>query len=156
MIPYSTTEYINMTDCLYPTVNRTRAIPGKLTLTVGPDRGDLRGADDIAGCTIERNEKVGILFRTESEQSPARQFRSPHRNIVELCQIRDNGCKAEGVGIDIRGPVRNLAIRDNSIEDSGEGKQKIGVRIGSEVRDITLAGNSFVGIENDTVQADSE
>ena len=110
----------------------------------------------IANCTIERNEKVGILFRTESEESPARQFRSPHRNTVELCQIRDNGCKAKGVGIDIRGPVRNLAIRDNHIEDSGEGKQKIGVRIGSEVREITLAGNSFTHLESDTVRAEGE
>mgnify|MGYP005626960765 FL=1 len=35
-----------MTDRLEPTANRTLAEPGKLTLTVGPDSGDLRGSDD--------------------------------------------------------------------------------------------------------------
>lgn len=106
----------------------------------------------IASCTIERNEKIGVLFRHESSKSISREFRAPHRNTIELCAIRDNGFKAEGVGVDIPGPVHDLTIRDNRIEDSGEGLQKIGVRVGEDARNIGLAGNTFAGLEVDIDQ----
>ncbi len=98
----------------------------------------------IVGCAVERNHKVGILFR-EGKSG----FRDPHRNVIEETVIRDNGFEAEGVGVDIRGETRDVEIRNSRIEDSGEGRQKVGVRIGAKANGTKLEGNLFNGLETD-------
>ncbi|MDP6777434.1 MAG: right-handed parallel beta-helix repeat-containing protein [Candidatus Latescibacteria bacterium] len=98
----------------------------------------------IVNCTIEANEKVGVLFR-EGKTG----FRDPHRNILKKNTIRDNGSADEGVGVDVRGETHDVVISDCAIEDSGQGRQKIGVRIGPRARGTQLVGNRFKGLEKD-------
>ena len=95
----------------------------------------------IIDCIVERNEKVGILFREER-----RGFLSGHRNVIASSVIRDNGFVEEGVGIDIRGEIYDIEIRQNRIEDSGEGRQRIGVRIGAAAHRAQIEDNTFTGI----------
>ncbi len=98
----------------------------------------------IAGCSVERNHKVGILFR-EGKSG----FRDPHRNVIQETVIRDNGFEAEGVGVDIRGETCDVEIRSSRIEDSGEGRQKVGVRIGEKASGTKLEGNLFDHLETE-------
>ncbi len=105
----------------------------------------------IIRCTIEANEKVGVLFR-EGKSG----FRDPHRNTLENNMIRDNGFADEGVGIDIRGETHDVAILDCAIEDSGQGRQKVGVRIGPRASGTRLEGNRFNGLERDVEERAAE
>lgn len=103
----------------------------------------------ILNCTIERNHEVGILFRIEG---PA--FRCGHRTVIESCTIVDNGYKADGVGVDIRGEVFDVAIRKNRIGDSGKKLQKVGIRVGSEAGGTVLEANEFSNLERDVEGAE--
>jgi nitrous oxidase accessory protein NosD len=91
----------------------------------------------ISGCTIERNGKVGILFR-----EPDDEFRGGHRNAIEASLIRD-------IGVELLGETHDVAIRNCSFEDSGEGRQRIGIRVGGAAQRTRLEGNSFHGMEAD-------
>jgi len=92
----------------------------------------------IKGCTIERNGQVGILFRKE-----ANEFRSGSRNKIENCILRDNGIKEQGIGIDIQGKTRDIAVHDTRFENAAGKNQNIGIRIGREAERIMLQGNTF-------------
>ncbi len=96
----------------------------------------------IQNCTIERNHKVGVLFR-----EPQAEFRGAHRNVVASCRIRDNGFTGDGTGVDIRGETYQVEIRNCRIEDTGGGKQKIGIRIDERSRNIVDDGNQFRNLE---------
>ena len=92
----------------------------------------------IKGCTIERNGEVGILFRKE-----ANEFRSGSRNKIENCIIRDNGIKEQGIGIDIQGKIRDIAIHNTRFENAAGKNQNICIRIGQEAERIVLQGNTY-------------
>ena len=100
----------------------------------------------IARCTIEHNHKIGLLFR-----QPLSEFRGAHRNLIEGCQIRDNGHRAEGIGIRILGETHDIIIRDNHFADSGQGRQKLGVELSAQACGTQIAGNKFSGIEQEVV-----
>jgi hypothetical protein len=100
----------------------------------------------IKDCTIERNGKVGILFRKE-----AGEFRAGSRNRIENCTIRDNGTKENGIGIDIQGRTQDITIQNTKLENTAEERQRIGIRIGDEAERITLRDNTF---ENCPVQVE--
>ena len=104
----------------------------------------------IVHCKIERNHKVGVLFRT-----PLSEFRGAHRNVIESCVIRDNGFAEKGYGIEIRGLTHDVEIRNNQIEDSGEGKQKVGIHIEQEACGTVVESNVFVNIDAE-VQKEGE
>jgi hypothetical protein len=91
----------------------------------------------IRGCTVEGNAEVGILFRQERQQ-----FFSGDRNRIEDCILRDNGPADSGVGIDVRWLTRDVTIRDCRFENP-TGHQVTGVRIGADVKDVHLDGNTF-------------
>jgi parallel beta-helix repeat protein len=92
----------------------------------------------IRNCTIERNGEVGILFRKEDSD-----FRGGHRNRIEDCIVRDNGTGKRGIGIDIQGKTQDITIRNTRLENTANGNQKTGVRIGSEAQRILLQGDAF-------------
>jgi len=98
----------------------------------------------IRQCTIERNGQVGILFRNE-----ANEFRSGSRNKIENCIIRDNGIKEQGIGVDIQGKIRDIAVHDTRFENAAGKNQNIAIRVGREAERIMLQGNTF---ENCPVQ----
>lgn len=98
----------------------------------------------ILNTKIERNGKVGILFR-----EPITDFRGGHRTEISACKIRDNGEAGEGVGIDINGLTCQLTICNNEIVDQGNGVQKVGIRIGQQAEDVNVENNIFGGLACD-------
>ncbi|MCD6289111.1 MAG: right-handed parallel beta-helix repeat-containing protein [Anaerolineae bacterium] len=96
-----------------------------------------RDTDNILrGCVIERNGEVGVLFRQEVNE-----YRTPDRNRVEECLIRDNG----EIGIDVQWKAQDLIIRGCRFERTSPEQQRIAIRIGREVSEITVEGNAFLG-----------
>ena len=88
---------------------------------------------------IRSSGEVGILFRKE------RGFAyNAHRNRVENNRILDV-TRDNAVGIDIQGETGQLQIRNNEIRQSGGAGQRIGVRIGADAGEITLAANRIEG-----------
>jgi len=91
----------------------------------------------VRNCTIERNGEAGVIFSKEENE-----FRTPDRNRIEGCLIRDNG-GAVGFGVDIQWKTRDIAIANCRFENSPGGKQNVAVRISREAEQITLEGNTF-------------
>lgn len=78
------------------------------------------------------NRRGGVYWRAESEPMAA------HRITFEENLVSDN----EGWGLFVDGATQGTIIRRNTIEDTGKGRQKIGVRIGKLVGHVILEGNS--------------
>lgn len=94
----------------------------------------------VRNCTIERNGEVGILFWAEVGE-----FRCGHRNRIEGCTIRDNGTQEPGIGIDIQGRTHDITVRDTRLENTENGRQRTGLRIGSQAGAVSLQGNTYQG-----------
>ncbi len=82
--------------------------------------------------TIVGNRRGGVYWRAESRAMAA------HRITFEENTVRDN----EGWGLFVDGVTQDTVIRRNTIEDTGDGRQKIGIRIGRKVGAVTLDENS--------------
>lgn len=104
----------------------------------------------IADCRIERNHRVGILFREQEA------FRGGHRNIIESCSIVDNGFERDGVGVDVTGETFDVTLKENVLSDSGRKQQRIGVRIGEKAARITTEKNQYIGMDEDVVHLSRE
>ncbi len=78
------------------------------------------------------NRRGGVYWRAESEPMAA------HRITFEENIVSDN----EGWGLFVDGATQGTIIRRNTIEDTGKGRQKIGVRLGKQVGHVILEGNS--------------
>lgn len=87
---------------------------------------------------IVGNARGGAYWRAEEEPMAA------HRVVFENNTVRDN----VGFGLFVDGVTRGTVIRDNTIEDTGSGKQKIGIRLGKRTGAVILEGN--------TVKAETE
>ncbi|MBX3746855.1 MAG: right-handed parallel beta-helix repeat-containing protein [Verrucomicrobiae bacterium] len=87
----------------------------------------------VRGNTILGNHRGGVYWRAETEPMAA------HRITFEENLVRDN----EGWGLFIDGVTHDTVIRRNTIEDSGSGRQKIGIRIGRNAGRVTLEGNTI-------------
>ena len=109
--------------------------------------GDRDTDNRISNCTIEDNRQAGIVC-TDRENS----FRGAHRSILEKNLVRDNGWGADGVGIDIRGGTFDVEIRGNTFQDSGSGKQRIGIRLSAAAENARLEANSCEGMETDCLE----
>jgi hypothetical protein len=93
---------------------------------------------------IRRNDvrgsgQVGVLFRKERGQA----F-DPHRNRLEDNRIIDNGGDS-GIGVDVQGETESIAISRNEIRETRQPMQRIGVRIGVNTKDVSLAENRIEG-----------
>jgi hypothetical protein len=104
----------------------------------------------IVDCEIERNHKVGLLFREQEA------FRAGHRNLVTGCTIRDNGYNADGVGVEVRGETHDIVLEGNVIADTGQQKQRIGIRIGEKADKISSGTNTFIGLNEDVVMSSKQ
>ena len=82
--------------------------------------------------TIVRNKRGGVYWRAEAEAMAA------HRVTFEHNIIRDN----EGWGLFVDGATDGTIIRHNTIEDSGDGRQKTGIRVGRQAGRVTLEQNT--------------
>ena len=83
--------------------------------------------------TIIGNKRGGVRWRAETEPMAA------HRTTFENNVVRDN----EGWGLFVDGATGGTLIRKNLIEDTGSGRQKTGIRVGKEAKDLTLEGNTI-------------
>jgi hypothetical protein len=83
--------------------------------------------------TIIGNALGGVLWRAEDEPMAA------HGVTFEDNTVRDN----LGWGLFVDGATRGTIIRSNVVEDTGNGQQKIGVRIGKRAGDVVLEGNTI-------------
>lgn len=88
---------------------------------------------------VRRSGEVGILFRKERGLAY-----NAHRNRVENNRIADI-TKTGGVGIDIQGQTGQIQIRTNQIIHSADPATRIGVRIGPDAGEVTLASNKIEG-----------
>lgn len=77
------------------------------------------------------NRRGGVYWRAESEPMAA------HRITFEENIVSDN----EGWGLFVDGATHGTVIRANTIEDSGSGKQKTGIRLGKKVGEVFLEEN---------------
>ena len=132
----------------------THGLVESCTFSANEDYGISIGHRDtdnrIATCTIEGNEKAGIFFRP-----PASEFRGGHRNLIEANIIRDNGFKSEGIGIDLCDQTHDIEMRDNRFEDSGEGKQRIGIRTHPGAQGAKINNNCFVNMVSEVLATKS-
>ncbi len=82
--------------------------------------------------TIVGNKLGGVYWRAETEPMAA------HRVTFENNTVRNN----EGWGLFVDGATHGTIIRSNVIEDSGSGKQKIGIRIGKQAGEVVMESNT--------------
>ena len=76
-----------------------------------------------------------------------------HRNQLVGNLIENNATSGEGAGIRIRGEVRGLEFRDNTIRDTRQSESKtqnIGIQIEEKVGEVRLFNNE-VSAETDIV-----
>jgi len=94
-----------------------------------------RDTDNVLrNCLIERNGKVGVLFRREVNE-----YRTPDRNRIEGCIFRDNG----QFGVDIQWKAKDIVIRDCQFESTDASSQKVAIRIAPEAERIVIEDNLF-------------
>jgi len=99
-----------------------------------------RDTDNVVRDNDIRNSgEVGILFRTEPE--PAFQG---NRNRIEKNRIQ-GVVQDRGVGIDIQGQTKSLHITENEIRETQAPGERVGIRIGAEAGQVTLADNRIEG-----------
>lgn len=94
---------------------------------------------------IDGSGQAGVLFRPE---------RGPgfcgHRNIIEKNRITNSGGES-GIGIDIQGGTESITLRSNTIRETRSPAARIGIRLGKETKEITLAENKIEGVKSDVV-----
>ena len=92
---------------------------------------------------IDGSGQAGVLFRPE---------RGPgfcgHRNVIEKNRITNSGGQ-EGIGIDVQGGTESITLRANHIRETRDAASRIGIRLGKETKDITLAENKIEGVKTD-------
>ena len=93
---------------------------------------------------IKDSGKVGILFRDDARGLDF----WPHRNRIEKNQITNSG-DGQGVGIDVRGKTRKVAILGNTIQETRDPMERIGVRLGAATRQIDLEQNQIKGFKSE-------
>jgi hypothetical protein len=96
---------------------------------------------------VRRSGINGVLFR--EHPSPAR---DPHRNVLEGNLIVDSGAHDECVAIEMLGTATGVVLRNNRIVDTRRkhaSRNRIGIRIGEKIQELTMQGMSFVGVDTD-------
>ncbi len=94
---------------------------------------------------IRTSGKVGILFR--DEDGPA--FAGNRNRIEKNCIL--GLTEPSGIGIDIQGATKSIAIVENEIREAQAPGQRVGIRIGPEADEITLTGNRIQGFSETVV-----
>ncbi|MBN2449401.1 MAG: right-handed parallel beta-helix repeat-containing protein [Lentisphaeria bacterium] len=87
-------------------------------------------------CRIEENGDVGVVFRREVNEN-----RTPDRNRVECCTVRDNG----RVGIEIQWITEGTLVERCRFRGRRGGRQATAIRIAQEAGAVQLRDNRFDG-----------
>lgn len=88
---------------------------------------------------ISGSGNVGILFRPERGEG----FTATG-NVIEKNSIVDSGGE-DGIGIDIQGVTSGNTIAHNTVLETRSPARRIGIRLGEETGDNTLADNRIEG-----------
>jgi parallel beta helix pectate lyase-like protein len=94
---------------------------------------------------VRASGEVGVLFRKER----AAAFQG-NRNRIENNRIQ-GVVKERGVGIDVQGQTQSITIAANQIRETQQPGQRIGIRIGSETKQIKLEGNRIEGFSQEVL-----
>lgn len=92
---------------------------------------------------IEASREAGVLFRPER----GRGF-CGHRNTIENNRIVNSGGDA-GIGIDVQGGTESITLKANDIRELRQPANRVGIRLGKETKDITLAENKIAGVKTE-------
>jgi len=95
--------------------------------------------------TIRNNEILrsgigGILFRDDQR---GKDFWA-NRNLLENNRIVDSGGE-EGIAIDVSGQTKDVVIAGNEISDTRQPARRVGIRLGTETKNIKLTDNTITG-----------
>ncbi len=99
------------------------------------DTDNIMRDNDVTG-----SGKVGILFRDDARGNDF----WANRNLVENNRITDSGDE-NGVAIDILGHTKDVHIVGNTIRETRQPMNRIGIRIAPTTSDIQLATNTIEG-----------
>jgi hypothetical protein len=99
---------------------------------------------------VLRSKKGGIVFRPDDR---GKDF-GPHRNRIEKNRIIDSGNEA-GIGINVRGNIRDITLKANEIRETRGAQKRIGVHVGRETRDVKLVDNKIEGFKTPVVREPS-
>lgn len=114
--------------------------------TVGISIGH-RDTDNIVRLNrVVESKEAGLLFRPERGPSFC-----AHRNLIEKNTLINNG-GAAAAALDVQGGTEQVTIRQNTLQETREPGQRIGIRLGAETRNILLAENTVTGFARDIVQ----
>jgi len=94
----------------------------------------------IRGCTIRRNGLCGVYFRRADGAMAG------NRNTIERCLIEAN-CQAGGdAEVNLDAELTDVILRDNTVGPGTAPRPDwCGVRIGTDVRDVTIDGATMQG-----------
>jgi hypothetical protein len=113
-------------------------------LTYGVSIGHCDTDNVVRENVIRNSGEVGILFRDDARGLDF----WPHRNRIENNQITDSG-GARGVGIDVRGKTRKVAILGNTIRETRKPMDRVGVRLGAATQQINVDQNQIEGFKSE-------
>jgi len=103
--------------------------------------------DNVMRRNVIRNSgQFGVLFRNEDRG----QDFWPNRNVLESNVIENSG-GVDGVAIEVMGRVRDLTFSGNTLRETREPAQRVGIRIAAEVGAVSLAENTFSGLSADVI-----
>jgi nitrous oxidase accessory protein NosD len=95
----------------------------------------------VIGNDIRDSGLAGVLFRPE---------RGPgfcgHRNQIEGNRIVNSGGET-GIAVDIQGGTESITLKGNEIRELRDPKNRVGIRLGKDTKDITLADNRIEGVK---------
>jgi hypothetical protein len=94
---------------------------------------------------VRASGEVGVLFR--KERTPAFQG---NRNRIEKNRILGL-TKEGGIGIDVQGQTQSIHILANEIRETQGPSKRVGIRIGPETEQITLADNRIEGFAEEVL-----
>ena len=72
--------------------------------------------------------------------------------MIEQNQIENSG-PADGIAIDVQGGTEQVTLRHNSLRETRDAAQRIGIRLGKETKEIKVIENTFAGLQQNIVQA---
>ncbi len=89
---------------------------------------------------ITHSGEAGVVFRPERGKG----F-TARGNLLERNRIIDSGGE-DGIGIDVQGVTESNTIARNEIRETRGPAKRIGIRLGTETRDIKLIDNKIEGV----------
>lgn len=90
---------------------------------------------------IAESGQAGVLFRPERGAGFC-----GHRNRIENNRIVNSGGET-GIGIDIQGGTESITLKGNEVQETRQPMNRVGIRLGKETKDITLADNRIEGVK---------